>query len=177
MPIDSTTSAPALANFSNSTTSVARTPTQTLGENDFLKLLAVQLQQQDPMKPMDDTAFIAQTAQFTSLQQMSQLNQQQQMLTGTSYIGRNVTVENTNGQEITGLVTALDNSGTTPALVINGTSYTLDMVKRIEAVTTPATSSSATPAPSTTPASADSDPAPAPTPSSNIVPTSSATKG
>jgi flagellar basal-body rod modification protein FlgD len=183
MPVTSATSSPVLANFSNSTTSVARTPTQTLGENDFLKLLAVQLQQQDPMKPMDDTAFIAQTAQFTSLQQMSQLNQQQQMLTGSSYIGRNVTVQNTDGTEVTGLVTALDNSGTTPAVVINGTSYTLDMVKRIEPVAVPATSAatSGTADPTTglsgTTVSGGPSPAPAPTSSTNTVPTSSPTQG
>jgi len=75
---------------------------------------------------MDDTSFIAQTAQFTSLQQMTQLSQQQQMLTGSSYIGRNVTVQNLDGTQVTGPVTALDNSGTTPALFINGTSYTLN---------------------------------------------------
>src|SRR6266568_738035 len=46
---------------------------KTLGVNDFLKLLTVQLQSQDPLKPMEDTAFISQMASFTSLEQMRTL--------------------------------------------------------------------------------------------------------
>ena len=42
----------------------AKPPSQTLGQADFLQLLSTQFQNQDPMKPMDDTAFIAQMATF-----------------------------------------------------------------------------------------------------------------
>src|ERR1700724_3525029 len=45
-----------------------------LGKQDFLKLLMAQLQNQDPMKPMDDTAMIAQMAQFSALEATQQLN-------------------------------------------------------------------------------------------------------
>ena len=52
----------------------AATPKKTmLGQEDFLKLLAIQFQSQDPMKPMEDTAFIAQMAQFTALDQSKSL--------------------------------------------------------------------------------------------------------
>jgi flagellar basal-body rod modification protein FlgD len=48
---------------------VSRVPQKALGQGDFLKLLAKQFQTQDPMNPVQDTAFIAQMAQFSALEQ------------------------------------------------------------------------------------------------------------
>jgi len=45
-----------------------------LGKDDFLKLLVSQLQNQDPMNPTDGTAFAAQLAQFSSVEQLQNIN-------------------------------------------------------------------------------------------------------
>lgn len=67
------------SNVITQTTATDPTTTQTvngqkiLGQQDFLKMLLTQLQNQDPLKPVEDKEFIAQTAQFSQLDQMSKL--------------------------------------------------------------------------------------------------------
>lgn len=136
-PVSSASSA--YSTDGSTTTTTTSTKQQALGQNDFLKLLAVQFQSQDPMKPMDDTAFIAQMAQFTSLsqtqtltQQMTQMRTSQDLQTANSYIGRQLTVDAGDGQTVTGNVTAVDASGATPQLIINGQPYALSSVLRLE---------------------------------------------
>ena len=113
--------------------------TKSLGVDDFMKLLATQFQQQDPLKPMDDTAFIAQTAQFTSLQQTNTLVQQvtqlsaaQNITAANSYLGHQVTVDAGNGQTDVGSVTAVDSSGAAPQIIINGNAFPLSAVLLVE---------------------------------------------
>ncbi|MEW5773685.1 MAG: flagellar hook assembly protein FlgD [Thermodesulfobacteriota bacterium] len=71
-----------------------------LDKEDFLLLLVTQLQHQDPLNPMDDKEFTAQLANFSSLEQLTNINNgiksltdqagTQDMRTAVSYIGRDV---------------------------------------------------------------------------------------
>lgn len=59
-----------------------------LGKDAFLTLLVTQLKNQDPMNPMDNTQFVAQMAQFSSLEQMQNMNTNLQSFTnGQSIYG------------------------------------------------------------------------------------------
>ena len=112
----------------------SRLPQKALGQADFLKLLTVQLSAQDPMKPMEDTSFMAQMAQFSSLQQASQmatdmsgLHSDVALQSATGMIGRQVTLNTTTGL-VTGVVDAVDASSGTVNLSVGGTAYPLSKV-------------------------------------------------
>ena len=95
-----------------------------LGMEDFLKILLTQLTYQDPLKPMDNQQFMAQMAQFTSLEQTQQLNNKietlitnQAALQSVGLIGKTVDVSTPTGQ-VTGTVSALSLSGDAPLLTV-----------------------------------------------------------
>jgi flagellar basal-body rod modification protein FlgD len=52
----------------------ATSATSQLGENQFLQLLIAQLQNQDPLNPVDNQDFISQLATFSSLEQLTSIN-------------------------------------------------------------------------------------------------------
>jgi flagellar basal-body rod modification protein FlgD len=54
----------------------ARKPVKELGKDEFLQILVTQLRNQDPMQPMQDKEFIAQMAQFSSLEQMMNMSKE-----------------------------------------------------------------------------------------------------
>jgi flagellar hook assembly protein FlgD len=103
---------------------VNRDAGQEMGKDQFLKLLVTQLQNQDPLKPMEDTQFIAQMAQFSSLEQMQNLVKATELQQATAMIGQMVKAEITGdgGTELVyGRVIATKmSSGTTYLTLSNG---------------------------------------------------------
>lgn len=88
---------------SSNNTSSTKT-SQDLGKDDFLNLLVTQLKYQDPLSPMEDKEFISQMAQFTSLEQMKNMNNSVQITQATSFIGKQVTWADSQGNEMAGVV-------------------------------------------------------------------------
>ena len=94
-----------------------RKTVKSLGKEDFLQLLVTQLTHQDPTKPQTDQDFIAQMAQFSSLEQMQNVShnlgklseRQSANLVGKFIIGKDFVT----GQEVTGVAAAIfyDGSG------------------------------------------------------------------
>ncbi len=95
--------------------------TKAIGKDDFFKMLIAQLKHQDPLNPLDGTAFAAQLAQFSSLEQLTNLNatltsqnkNYENLINAQSInlIGREITARNVDGTDettITGLVSAVN---------------------------------------------------------------------
>ena len=113
-----------------------RVVTDELGKDDFLKLLIVQLTHQNPTEPMDDREFIAQMAQFSTLEQMTNLSSEFERLGGLIQSGQAVallgkTVDIVLGSAtVTGQVDEVT-SGAFPQVLVNGFYYDYGNVQRI----------------------------------------------
>ena len=99
-----------------------------LDKNDFLKILITQLSHQDPTQPMDDKAFIAQMAQFSSLEQMTNMSDGLAKVAtlvaksqAVGLLGNAVDIAN-GGETVTGIVEAVT-AGDYPQLLVNGQYY------------------------------------------------------
>ena len=104
----------------------------TLGKDDFLRLLITQLRYQDPLSPMEDKEFIAQMAQFSSLEQIRNLYRLNQVQQATSLLGRSVlAAKETDGlpEQVYGRVTGVRTFGDNVLLLLdNGTEVKTDEV-------------------------------------------------
>lgn len=122
----------------NSGSTLDRIPLQTLGQDDFLKLLVAQMSAQDPLNPQKDTDFIAQMASFSTLEQskmmqsdLAGLNSGQQVLQANSLLGRTVILKSSDQTVVSGVVTAVQVEGGAPKIVVNGQAYDLSKLSAI----------------------------------------------
>jgi flagellar basal-body rod modification protein FlgD len=110
--------------------SAATTPTNpssVLGKDDFLKLMIAQLKYQDPMKPTDTSAYLGQLAQFTELEQvtnMAKSSQQaavdQRTAQTLALLGHTVTYVNAAGAKVTGAVQSVQLTSAGATLTVAG---------------------------------------------------------
>ena len=110
----------------DSTTTITRN-TGDLGKDDFLQLLVTQLKNQDPLEPMKNEEFVAQLAQFNSLEQMINLNKNfesmlslQSLSYASTFIGKSVAWLDADGNQMSGAVQEVEMNDTGPMLNIGG---------------------------------------------------------
>ncbi|MDR0586971.1 MAG: flagellar hook assembly protein FlgD [Treponema sp.] len=120
-----------------------RAPKQVLGKDDFLQLLMKQLAYQDPMAPMEDKEFIAQMAQFSSLEQMTAMSEGfsrlsrdfgriADVISGTeaaAALGKQVQL--VDGEAVVQGVVRAVTRGANPQVMVNGTYYDWDQVSAV----------------------------------------------
>lgn len=130
-----------------SATQYTSTINNTLGKDEFLKLLITQLRYQDANNPMEDKEFISQMAQFSSLEQMQNLNNSfkegfqaltyqlymNSMNEGLNLLGKDVTYLDDNSEAQSGIVEALkQQDGKYYSAVVNGMAVELERISLIK---------------------------------------------
>lgn len=121
----------AISAISGSASSPPSAASTAIGLQDFLKILLTQLNYQDPLKPLDNQAFMAQMAQFTALEQSQRLNDKLDLLISNqsafqsvSLLGRTVDVSTSSGN-VTGMVSALSLQGDQPTVTVTTSTGTV----------------------------------------------------
>ena len=102
-----------------------------LGKDEFLQLLVTQMQYQDPLNPTSDTEFIAQMAQFSSLEQMQNLNTNFSTYKAYSLVGQQATAS-VNGNAVTGVIDAVRSISGEYYAVIGDTTVKIDKINKVE---------------------------------------------
>jgi flagellar basal-body rod modification protein FlgD len=127
-PITSTTG-------SGLSTTDSSTGSSTLNQANFLQLLVAQLQNQDPMNPQSDTDMAAQMAQFSSLQQSTNMSGSLSMMQANSLIGSTVNLQIDSHTTTSGTVQGVIMQNGTPEILVDGATYNLNQVLSVEPAT------------------------------------------
>ena len=126
----------AVNTFNKQNQTDGRVKSNELGKDDFLKLLIAQLQNQDPTSPMEDTQFISQMAQFSSLEQMTNMSTSFSRLASLmnsqeAYSTLGKTVELNVGETTTSGVVEAATRGENPQIMVIGMYYNMEQIAAI----------------------------------------------
>lgn len=109
-----------------------------LDKDAFLQLLVAQLKNQDPMSPQDSNQFINQMVQFTTLEQLTNMNQQLEALVraaelteGAALVGHQVSLAGEEGTIIQGTVEKVSLTGNKVYLYVDGKPYELSRLVEV----------------------------------------------
>lgn len=121
------------AQVTTSNNKVTGSASANLTSTEFLTLVLQQLQFQDPMEPTDNAQFVSQTCQMSQLQSTQNSTARTTEQQATSLVGQNVTLQNPKDvkKTITGNVTAATIDGEKSAITVNGTSYPLKYLQKV----------------------------------------------
>ena len=113
-----------------------------VNSDTFLQLLVAQMQYQDPNNPVDSTQFLAQTAAFEEVQELSTLQTSmaslvsaQQAGAATSMLGQQVTGSDASGNSVTGVVSAVQLTSSGPVLTVGNDSVPFSSITSIGSTT------------------------------------------
>jgi len=112
--------------------STKKNASNTLAMDDFFKLMVAQLSNQDMNNPMDNSQFIAQMAQFSMVQALSDLSDMSSTAYSVSLIGKEVTVAQTNQDgslsSITGIAEGVNLYNGASKVIVDGAAYDLSSI-------------------------------------------------
>ncbi len=115
---------------STGTTTASASQNNGMDKDAFLRLLVTELQNQDPLNPMNEKDSIAQLAQFSALEQMQQVNQGQKALQALMMIGTNV--DYVSGESVlSGKVTSVTSQSGKVYVNVDGASIEVDKVVNV----------------------------------------------
>jgi len=132
MDISSITGA---TNSQNNNSDVTSAVTQSLSQQDFLKLLVTQMTSQDPMNPTNSQDLLSQMTEFSTLNantsmqsQLAAMQSLNQFSEAGNLLGKQITLQVDSNTIANGVVTGLDTSGSAPGIIVNGQTYSLGQV-------------------------------------------------
>jgi flagellar basal-body rod modification protein FlgD len=146
MTIDPTTAIPPTPIVTTPSPTPTTQANDTLGQDAFLKLMIAQLKYQDPMDPVKGAEFIAQTAQFTSVEKLDEMSKlttemvmMQRLSQAGSMVGRTVAYTDSDGAAQSGVVSSATLNPSGPVLRVGDADVPIINVTEVR-VTAPVTS-------------------------------------
>lgn len=120
-PIAQAASAPSASGATSGKPAGPENPNGTLGQNDFLKLMIAQLQAQNPLEPSNGNEYVTELAQFTQLEQTTNLASAGELSSAVQLIGHTVSYSDpTTGAAATGLVESVQSTTAGPTVTVEG---------------------------------------------------------